>query len=327
MADTQTIAELNRLIRICLDGEAGFLVVAESVRNRGLKALFKTFAQQRAHFADRLAEEVKRLGGTPRTDGSTLANVHRGWINIKTAMTIGQFGTENVALSESSRGEKTAVRTYESALTKTLPKEVKDLIEEQYRQVQAVSTQIQQMQGSSGTRMVVRLFDRDEDAERAITALHDNGFTQDQIQVVDIGEVISVYEGHGRGNAAAESASAGALGGMTIGALLGLVFGLATLLVPQIDLMGMMGDNLIALVVATLVIGAGVGAVFGALFGAIIGRGTIEEDMYLYAESVAQGHVLLSVQTDSHRAKEASDIMLQVNAARTTRSPQAVPTT
>ena len=35
MADNRTIGELNRLIRVCMDGEAGFLVVAESVRNRG----------------------------------------------------------------------------------------------------------------------------------------------------------------------------------------------------------------------------------------------------------------------------------------------------
>jgi uncharacterized membrane protein len=175
------------------------------------------------------------------------------------------------------------------------------------------------MRGRSGSRLVVRLFDRDEDAERAITTLTEQGFDTRNIRVVDIGEVISIYQGHGRGNVAAESASAGALGGMVLGAILGLVFGLASLLVPQIDLMGMMGDNLTALVLVSLVAGAGIGAVFGSLFGALIGRGTVEEDAYLYAESVAQGHVLLTVQTDSTRAREASEIMLQINAARTTR--------
>lgn len=319
MANSQTVNELNRLIRICLDGESGFLVVAESVRNRGLKALFKTFAQQRAQFADVLQEEVKKLGGEPRTDGNTLATVHRGWINIKTAMTIGQYGTENVALEESSRGEKQAVRTYEKALAGSLPENVKFAIQDQYEQIKNVSEQIQHMRGRSGSRLVVRLFDRDEDAERAITTLTEKGFDTKNIQVVDIGEIIRIYEGHGRGNVTVESASAGALGGMALGAFLGLVFGLASLLVPQIDLMGMMGNNLIALVVFSLVAGAGVGAGFGSLFGALIGRGTVEEDAYLYAESVAQGHVLLTVQTDSTRAKEASEILLQINAARTTR--------
>jgi uncharacterized protein (TIGR02284 family) len=319
MANSQTVNELNRLIRICLDGESGFLVVAESVRNRGLKALFKTFAQQRAQFADVLQEQVKKLGGEPRTDGNLLANVHRGWINIKTAMTIGQHGTENVALEESSRGEKQAVRTYEKALASGLPEDVKTIVQDQYEQVKTVSEQIQHMRGRSGSRLVVRLFDRDEDAERAITTLTEQGFDTRNIRVVDIGEVISIYQGHGRGNVAAESASAGALGGMVLGAILGLVFGLASLLVPQIDLMGMMGDNLTALVLVSLVAGAGIGAVFGSLFGALIGRGTVEEDAYLYAESVAQGHVLLTVQTDSTRAREASEIMLQINAARTTR--------
>lgn len=322
MADSQTIDELNRLIRICLDGEAGFLVVAESVRNRGLKALFKTFAQQRAQFADLLQDEVKRLGGTPRTEGSVIARVHRGWINIKTAMTIGQHGTENVALSEIFRGESTAVRTYERALNRSLPADIKKLVEDQHRVINGVLNQVEQMQGNSGTRVVVRLFDYDEDAEIAIKALVEHGFNKENIQKMDIGEVIRVYEGHGRGSAAAESASAGALLGLTVGAILGLVFGLASLLVPQIDFMGMMGNNLASLVIASLVVGGGVGAGFGALFGALIGRGTVEEDMYLYADSVAQGDVLLTVQTDSERAREASEIMLQINAARTTRQPQ-----
>lgn len=323
MADSQTIAELNRLIRICRDGEAGFLVVAESIRNRGLKALIKTFAQQRAQFADRLQEEVIRLGGTPRQEGSFLASIHRGWINIKTAMTIGQYSTEDVALSESERGERTAVRVYEKVLTGPVSPEIKEIVEEQYQKVQAVSTQIQQMQGRSGTRLVVRLFDKDDDAERAITALNNRGFKDSQVRKVNIGEVISIYEGHGRGNPSIESAGAGALGGVTVGSVLGLIFGLASLLVPQINFMGM-GNNVPLVVITSLILGAGVGATFGALFGALIGRGTVEEDMYLYADTVAQGHVLLTVQTDSKRAKEASEIMQQVNAARTTRPPQSV---
>jgi uncharacterized protein (TIGR02284 family) len=323
MANNPTISELNRLIRICLDGEAGFLVVSESVRNRGLKALFKTFAQQRAQFADRLQEEVKGLGGKPRTEGSGLASIHRGWINIKTAMTIGQFGTENVALSESSRGERTAVRTYERVLSGPLPAEVKAVVQEQFEQVQSVSTQILQLQGNSGKRLVVRLFDMEQDADRAIAALQRNGFNDSQIQKKEIGEVISIYHGHGRDKAAAESAGAGALGGMIVGAVLGLVFGLASLLVPQIDLISFLGDSVTSLVLGSLFIGGVVGAGFGTLFGALIGRGTIEEDSYLYAESVAQGHVLLTVETESKRAREASEIMLQINAARTKR-PQPV---
>ncbi len=313
MADNQTVNELNRLIRVCKDGEAGFLVVAESVRNRGLKALFKTFAQQRSKFADMLQAEVKKLGGTPRTDGTTIASLHRGWINIKAAMTIGQYGTENVALSESERGDSSAVRSYEKALSTSMPADVQKMVKEQHYAIKAVHTQIQQMQGSSGTRIVVRLFDEDATVDAAVNALTNAGFKADNIQKIDVGEVISVYEEHGARSATAESAGAGAFGGTLIGAGLGFVFGLATLFIPEMNMMGDMGT--VPTFLIAVLLGAGIGAGFGVLFGALIGGGTAEEDTYLYAESVAEGRVLLTVETDSNRAREASEIMLQINAS------------
>jgi uncharacterized protein (TIGR02284 family) len=316
MADTQTVNELNRLIRICIDGEAGFLVVSESVRNRGLKALFKTYAQQRSQFADMLKEEVKKLGGTPRMEGTMPASLHRGWINIKAAMTIGQYSTENVALSESERGERTAVRTYEKVLAGSLPADIKTLVQDQHYAIKGVHAQIQQMQGRSGSRMVVRLFDGEEAAEAAVSALTEAGFNSDSIQKIDVDQVVSVYEEHGARSATTESAAAGAFGGTLLGAGLGLIFGLATLFVPEINVMGMGDMGPVPTLIVGILLGAGVGAGFGVLFGGLIGSGTAEEDKYLYAESVAEGRVLLTVEADSKRAQEASEIMLQINAAR-----------
>ena len=170
------------------------------------------------------------------------------------------------------------------------------------------------MQGRSGSRIVVRLFDEDAVADAAVDTLCDAGFKREQIQKIDVGEVISVYEQKGDRSAAAESAGAGAFGGTVVGAALGLIFGLATLIVPEINMMGDMGP--VPAFVIFVLLGAGIGAGFGMLFGALIGSGTAEEDTYLYAESVAEGHVLLSVETDSDRAREASEIMLKINAAR-----------
>lgn len=314
MADNRTISELNRLIRVCLDGEAGFLVVAESVRNRGLKALFKTFAQQRSQFADMLQAEVKKLGGTPRMDGTIPASLHRGWITIKAAMTIGQHSTENVALSESERGERSAVRTYEKALAGALPDDVKTLVKDQHYAIKSVHGQIKQMQGKSGSRMVVRLFNEDAVADAAVSALTAAGFSDQNIQRIDVGEVINVYEEHGARSATAESAGAGAFVGTLIGTTLGLIFGLATLLVPEMNMMGDMGTW--SAFVIFILLGAGIGAGFGVVFGGLIGSGTAEEDKYLYAETIAEGHVLLTVETESSRAREASEIMLRINAAR-----------
>jgi hypothetical protein len=98
------------------------------------------------------------------------------------------------------------------------------------------------------------------------------------------------------------------------GAILGLIFGLATLVFPEINMMGDMGA--VPTVFVSLLLGAGIGAGFGVLFGSLIGSGIAEEDKYLYAESVAEGRYLLTVEVESKRAKEASEILLQINAAR-----------
>ena len=91
-----------------------------------------------------------------------------------------------------------------------------------------------------------------------------------------MGDVISVYEEHGARSATAESASAGAFGGTLAGAGLGLILGLATLIVPEMNMMGEMGAVPAFLIFVLL--GAGIGAAFGMLFGALIGSGTAEED-------------------------------------------------
>jgi uncharacterized protein (TIGR02284 family) len=58
--------------------------------------------------------------------------VHRGWINIKAAVT---GKDEGAIISECERGEDVAKRNYQHALEQTLPSDVRLLIERQYMQV------------------------------------------------------------------------------------------------------------------------------------------------------------------------------------------------
>jgi uncharacterized protein (TIGR02284 family) len=96
-----------------------------------------------------LQAEVRRLGGDPEQTGSVAATLHRGWINLKSAMT-GE--DETAVLAECERGEDSAVSNYQSALaTDDLPADVRAVIERQYVQVQEAHDRIRNLEHATET--------------------------------------------------------------------------------------------------------------------------------------------------------------------------------
>jgi uncharacterized protein (TIGR02284 family) len=91
-----------------------------------------------------LQNEVLRLGGDPEKAGSVAATLHRGWINMKSAVT-GE--DENAVLAECERGEDSAVANYKDALAdENLPSDVRSIIERQYAQVQEAHDRIRNLE-------------------------------------------------------------------------------------------------------------------------------------------------------------------------------------
>ena len=126
------VETLNELIHTCRDGEQGFRSAAENVKDPKVRALFSDYARERATFANELKEEVARLGGAPDEGGSVSGAMHRGWMDVKGAVT----GRDDASiLNEAERGEDVAVETYRSALTQPLPQSSKTLVERQYTHV------------------------------------------------------------------------------------------------------------------------------------------------------------------------------------------------
>jgi uncharacterized protein (TIGR02284 family) len=87
ISNDDVISTLNGLIETCKDGQDGFKEAAEGVERSDLKSLFYEFSQQRAHFAGELQSLVQTLGGDPEKSGSVAGAIHRGWMNIKSAVT------------------------------------------------------------------------------------------------------------------------------------------------------------------------------------------------------------------------------------------------
>jgi uncharacterized protein (TIGR02284 family) len=134
MDNQDVISTLNDLIEISRDGEQGFRTCAEGVENPNLKAIFEAAARRCAEGVAELEAQVRSLGGVPATGGSITGSMHRAWTNIKSTIT---GMSEHAVLAECERGEDTAKAAYEAALQKSLPANVRTLVERQYEGVKA----------------------------------------------------------------------------------------------------------------------------------------------------------------------------------------------
>ncbi|HEY0048400.1 MAG TPA: PA2169 family four-helix-bundle protein [Pyrinomonadaceae bacterium] len=139
MANDSVVTTLNNLIETCKDGQEGFQQAAEGVQDSSLKSLFYEYSQQRAKFVGELQGLVRDLGGEAETSSSIAGALHRGWINIKSAVT----GRDDAAiLNECERGEDIAKSAYKDALAADLPSNVTSVIQEQATQVQQAHDRI-----------------------------------------------------------------------------------------------------------------------------------------------------------------------------------------
>jgi uncharacterized protein (TIGR02284 family) len=140
------IATLNELIETCKDGEEGFLACAENVKNPSLKTFFEEKAQRCATGAIQLRDKVRELGGDPERSGSTTGLLHRGWINVKSAIA---GRDDHTILAECERGEDSAKAAYEQALQRDLPPDVRRVVETQYREVKANHERVRDMRNAA----------------------------------------------------------------------------------------------------------------------------------------------------------------------------------
>lgn len=146
LSNDDVISTLNGLIETCKDGQEGFTSAAEGIERSDLKSLFYEFAQQRSKFAGELQTLVQSLGGDPENSGSIAGSLHRGWINIKSAVT---GKDEHSILNECERGEDSAKAAYKSALENALPAHVLDTVQSQYTAIQSAHDRVKALRDAS----------------------------------------------------------------------------------------------------------------------------------------------------------------------------------
>jgi uncharacterized protein (TIGR02284 family) len=132
MQNDNAISVLNNLIETCKDGELGFKTAAEGLKSADLKAKFLEYSRQRGEMVRELQNQVRQLGGDPEKSGSMSGSLHRGWLDIKSAIT----GKDDHAIvAEAERGEDVAKAAFENALKETLPGTAQAVVQQQAAKV------------------------------------------------------------------------------------------------------------------------------------------------------------------------------------------------
>ncbi len=128
MQNENAVSTLNGLIETVKDGAEGFKTAAEGLKDPQVKSQFLEYSRQREQMSRELQEEVRRLGGSPEHSGSMSGSMHRGWMNIKSAVT---GKDESSIIAEAERGEDVAKAAYEKALKEPLPESARNLVQRQ----------------------------------------------------------------------------------------------------------------------------------------------------------------------------------------------------
>ncbi len=147
--EKKILTVVNELIETSRDGEMGFTKSAEEVKEPQLKSLFLKNAQYCSVAARELEQQLIALGEKPEEGGSVSGALHRGWVNVKAAVT----GHDTAAiLAETERGEDYAKKVYGEALQVELPAALRELIERQYAGVLANHDEVRDLRDTYRAR-------------------------------------------------------------------------------------------------------------------------------------------------------------------------------
>ena len=108
-----------------------------------LKAIFSTIA---IASTGKPAHRNAARRAQPETSSSTTGALHRGWINLKSAIT---GGDEHAILAECERGEDSAVEEYKKALDDGLTPSAQELVSRQFAEIKAAHDRIRSLRNAT----------------------------------------------------------------------------------------------------------------------------------------------------------------------------------
>lgn len=139
ISNEKTVDILKNIVETTRDGQKGFNECMEKCESPELKSLFSRAAARCQEGINDLEQLIRQYGGEPETEGSLLGSLHRGWMDLRTALS---SNDDKVVLEECERGEDVALKNYDEALQADLPSEVAALLRKQQQGVRANHDQI-----------------------------------------------------------------------------------------------------------------------------------------------------------------------------------------
>lgn len=135
MFKNHDIDVLNGLIETTVDSIDGYRRSAEEAAGSRFASEFLDRAAERGRVVVALREEIRRLGGEPKDDGSVLAAAHRAFLTLRDAVT---GDDEHAVIAEVDRGESYLNGKWEAALAdQEVSPETRDVISRAYESVRA----------------------------------------------------------------------------------------------------------------------------------------------------------------------------------------------
>ncbi|RIK45761.1 MAG: hypothetical protein DCC57_16210 [Chloroflexi bacterium] len=290
---------------------------AENIETHGVKLLLKAYAQQRVGFGRALRRILTQIGPGQTEDstgsrseaesrvetGPSGHGVKQGARDLAASLTVPREQRRVVALAGVVDGERALLQAYTHALQADLPVEVRDLVERQRNQVAAGYDRLIELSGQGSTEPVTRVFARPRVADEALAQLARAGFTS-QVEVFDVDNLpVHPTPPAQMRRSVWSTVRAGALAGALLGAVVGLAWALAQSAMPGMALDISMNPWLL-LLISTVVT-----AFWGAIFGWLIGRSKVEDDRFVYQDSLVNGTRLVVVYAAPERRAEAQRIL------------------
>jgi hypothetical protein len=146
-------------------------------------------------------------------------------------------------------------------------------------------------------------------AEFAVDALIDGGFSNSDVSVLMSDNKGSKDFAHEKNTKAPEGTTTGAAAGGAIGGTLGLLAGIGALAIPGVGPLIAAGPIMGALA------GLGVGGAVGGVVGALVGMGIPEYEAKRYEGRVKDGGVLLSAHCDTSEQIDLAKTILERTGA------------
>ncbi len=127
------VDNLQELLEKNYDAEKGFTKAMQDAKNTNLKRFLQQQAAQRNRFTSELDHQIRSLNAEPKDSGSFTGDLHRTWIDIKSALA---GNTDEAVLEECIRGEKASWKEYDEKLKEeNFPPEISNVLQRQASEI------------------------------------------------------------------------------------------------------------------------------------------------------------------------------------------------